>query len=75
MSDWVSKVHIEAPVACAQNRLRYEWFTAAKKFASMNPAKLILACRSQARGDEAAACTSFQTPTPIKFYKCNNSFK
>ena len=36
---------------------------AAKKLANMNPAKLILACRNQSKGDEAVACWSFSFST------------
>ena len=35
-------------------------FEAAKHFASMNPGKLILACRSQAKGDAALVGASQQ---------------
>jgi len=40
-------------------------FEAAKKFATMNPAKLILACRSQSKGDEAVAEIEKSTGTTV----------
>jgi len=40
-------------------------FEAAKHFASMNPERLIIACRNEAKGEEAVKGVSYSPPIPV----------